>query len=110
MNNKFSKLLIREEKLQKLIQKENGVVYTKNGEVLRHFDIRRIDKLKMLVVKNPRFDISQVINELTEQNSIFIPKGANSYVASDFDGSTNHMREDKNQYSVYAIQFYVTYF
>ena len=97
------------EKLQRLIQEETGSLCTKDRTQIFGWYEKSLGKIQTLVVQNPCLDINRVINELAEQDSLFIPHGANAYVASDFNGSTNHIREDGKQWSVYAIQFYRLY-
>ena len=64
-----------------------------------------------LVVQNPSNSatLEHLLQGMFERKSMFIPKDANAYAASDFDGGTQHVRTingvDK-QFSVYAIQFY----
>ena len=99
------------EKLERLTQDESSRMFKlPNGNFLRTKDVIFQGKIRTLVVRNPCADISQVIDEMAERDSVFIPKEANSYVVSDFNPATQHIRrndagEEKN-FSVYAVQFY----
>ncbi len=99
------------DKLEKLTQDESGKLYHANGaKTIPEFTIP-IGKIRTLVLANPCLDVSNEIDKMTERNSFFIPKGANAYVASDFNGDTQHLRESdlegsKKSYSVFAVQFY----
>lgn len=96
------------EKLTKLIQDDDGDILKENIYI-NPSEIKTIGKIKTLMVQTPCLDISEVIDEMTERNSYFIPKLANAYVASDFNGSTQHVRNlegNEKMFSIYAIQFY----
>ena len=98
-------------KLEKLTQDEDGMLHRADGRVLSPEYAIPKGKIIPLVVANPCFDISSVIDEMTERKSILIPETANSYVASDFSGDTQHLRKSDLEghekfYSVFAIQFY----
>ena len=97
-------------KLQRLTQDELGRLFRADGSHVFKQDIELVDKIKTLVVQHPCLDISAVIDEMCERNSAFVPRDANSYVASDFNGDTQHVRKNpetnkENVFSVYAIQF-----
>jgi hypothetical protein len=96
------------DKLDQLIQRPDGDLEFKNKYVSR-LQARQVCPLRTLVIRNPA-TVKETLDEMAEHNSAFIPKNANSYVASEFDGGTQHVRRDDNgnekMYSVYAIQFY----
>ena len=97
------------EKLEKLTQDEEGILYKEGGEIVQRSYAVLTGKIKTLVVSHPCMDISKVIDGLVERESVFIPRDANAYVTSDFSGETQHIRKSKGQekfYSVFAIQFY----
>lgn len=100
------------EKLERLTQDKYGLLHLAGGRVLNPEFVARKGKIKTLVVADSSSDdISKVINEMTEKEPALIPKGANSYVTSDFSGETQHLRKIDSEghekvYSVYAIQFY----
>ncbi|MBI2672935.1 hypothetical protein HYX19_01625 [Candidatus Woesearchaeota archaeon] len=98
-------------RLEKLTQDEDGILHRADGRVLSPEYAIPKGKIRPLVIANPCFDISSVINEMTERKSVFIPCGANAYVASDFSGDTQHLRKSDLEgherfYSVFAVQFY----
>ena len=103
-------------KLQKLLQVPWGELYFDNGPKINLEDripplnSRQIDRIKTLVVRNPCLEIGAVIDEMVQQGSAFIPKSANAYVVSDFNGDTQQVRKDEegreHMFSVYAVQFY----
>ena len=93
------------EKLQKLIQDELGGLFRTDGNVVSEDHVARVGKLKTLVIQHPCVDISTVLDEMAQRNSLFIPKNAHAYVASDFNGDTQYIRGEK-ALSVYAVQFY----
>jgi len=98
-------------KLEKLTQNESGTLHRADGSILSPQYAIHKGKIRPLVVANPCIDISNVIDEMTKEKSVFIPPGANAYVASDFSGDTQHLRKsnlegDEKFYCVYAIQFY----
>ena len=97
------------EKLKRLKQNEDGTIYSPNGTFIRDSEIRRISKLFTLTTSH--LNIENDLDELAERNSVLIPKSANSYVASEFNGGTQHIRKndetgEEKMYAVYAIQFY----
>ena len=91
------------EKLQQLIQDESGHLKNQDGTALRYET--RVGPLTTITVKHPVLDISSIVDDLADKNSAIIPRGANAYVASDFNCDTQFIKEDK-AYSVYALQFY----
>jgi hypothetical protein len=98
-------------KLEKLTQEESGRLHRADGQEIRMGYALPVGKIRAIVVANPCFDISQVIDKMVERNSACIPKEANAYVASDFSGDTQHLRKsnsggDEKFYSVFALQFY----
>ncbi|HLC81384.1 MAG TPA: hypothetical protein VJH68_01890 [Candidatus Nanoarchaeia archaeon] len=98
-------------KLERLMQDEDGTLYRDDGDLLSKDDAILVGKITTLVVANPCIDISRMIDEMTERKSVFIPEGANAYVASDFSGDTQHLRKSDLEghekfYSVFAVQFY----
>ena len=97
-------------KLERLTQVECGEFKLPNGHFLSQCQVWHKGEIKTLVVANPCISISQEIDAMAERKSPFIPEGANSYIVSDFNPDTQHLRrneagEEKN-YSAYAIQFY----
>lgn len=97
--------------LERLMQDEDGYIERKDGTAVSEMELIRMGQLKTIVVQNPCADIGEVLNKMAERNSSLIPNYANAYVASDFDGDTQHVRRDsetgsKKMYSVYAVQFY----
>ncbi len=93
---------------EKLLRLHHGFV-----EDLKYSDKKILPKgrPRTLVVQNPSNDntLDNILQDLFEKKSWFIAKDANAYVASEFNVSTEHLRnvdgEDK-QFSVYAVQFY----
>ena len=99
------------DKLEKLTQDETGRLHRADGKLIRLGYAVPIGKIGTIVVANPCLDISNVIDEMAERNSVCVPKGANAYVSSDFSGDTQHLRKSDLEghekfYSVYAVQFY----
>ena len=76
------------------------------GRLIRDEQAERVGPLKTLPIKNPCWDIEGEINKMAERNSCFIHPGANAFSSSGWNADTQHLREDGNAYSVYAIQFY----
>lgn len=98
-------------KLERLIQDEAGALFSSDRR-LRSIDYRLKGKITCLVVKNPCLDISKEIQDTAERASTFVPEGANSYVASEFNPDTQHIINESGKkyfYSVYAVQFYRMY-
>ncbi len=99
------------DKLEKLTQDDSGRLYQDDGiKLCPRYAIPK-GKIRTLVVPNPCLDISNVIDEMAERKSVFIPEDANSYAVSDFSGDTQHLRKsdlegNEKFYSVFAIQFY----
>lgn len=99
------------EKLEKLTQEDNGKILDKEGHEITQKFLFQVGKIRTLVVANPILDVSKEIDKMAEQNSCFIPQGANAYVASDWNPDTQHLRktdleEHEKLYSVFAVQFY----
>jgi hypothetical protein len=99
------------DKLERLIQDEFGNVCKSNNFIIDKDKIVFVDKIKTIVIKNPVLEISNEIDKMAENNSECIPKYANSYIASEFNPDTQHLRKSKdrksgNFYSAYAIQFF----
>ena len=88
--------------IQRLIQ-DNGYLKKKDGTPI--YGERQIGIITTLTVQNPVVDIEAEINGLAARKSIIIPSGANAYVASNFNGDAQFIREEKF-FSVYALQFY----
>ena len=98
-------------KLEKLTQDESGILHRADGRVLHPEYAIPKGKIRTLVIEHPCLDISRVIDEMTERNSVLIPGGSNAYAVSDFSGDTQHERKSdvegrKKPCSVYAVQFY----
>ena len=81
------------EKLEKLIQNDFGEISRSGGKIVYPEFLMPTGKIKTIVEANPCIDIYRVIDEMAERNSLFIPYGANSYVASDFNPDTQHIRK-----------------
>lgn len=99
------------DKLEKLIQDESGALYRPDGRLIENEDIHPVGKIKTIIEANPCIDVSQIIDKRAEEFPSFVPYNANSYVASDFNPDTQHIRKSNLEggekfYSVYAIQFY----
>ena len=99
------------DKLEKLMQEESGKLHRADGRALSQKYVIPQGKIRTFVVANPCLDVSKFIDKMAEGDSFYIPEGANAYVASDFDGSTQHLRgstlEGKEKlYCVFAVQFY----
>lgn len=96
-----------------LTEDEIGDICRKGKPLSMWEEIQPIGKLSTLVIKNPCLDLSYEVNRLAEQGSPVIPKYANSYVISDFNPATQHIKKDQNDaesfYSVYAVKFYRVY-
>ena len=98
-------------RLEKLTQDESGRLHRADGPAIGQGYAIPVGKIGTIIVAIPCLDISLVIDEMTERNSVCIPKGANAYVASDFSGDTQHLRKSdlkghEKFYSVFAFQFY----
>ena len=98
-------------KLQRLKQDELDNLFKADGSRIPKKDIWIVDKIKTLTVEHPCLDISAVIDEMSERKSAFVPDFANAYVASDFNGDTQHVRQssetkEERMFAVYAVQFY----
>lgn len=91
------------EKLERLMQKEDGEIYALDGE--RIIGLGLIGTITTIKVKNPVLDVSSVIDKLTKEGAHFIPHGANAYIVSSFNPDTQFMQDGK-AYSCYALQFY----
>lgn len=53
---------------------------------------------------------AKIIENMQKRDSPSVPKIANAYVISEYNGSTNHIRiieGREKQFTVYAIQFYL---
>lgn len=104
---------IKMNELERLTQTDEGRFYRGNIEVDRR-NVYHVGRITTLTVPSPCLDISEFMRELANRDSAFIPTQATAYVASDFSGDTQHVRESgeggvKRVYSVYAIQFYYVY-
>ena len=97
-------------KLEQLTKDESGQLFRANKTPVRAKFLLHKGKIKTIVVPNPSHCISLIFDEMAERDSAFIPKGANAYVASKFNGDTQHVRKSEESgekiYSVYGIQFY----
>lgn len=98
-------------KLEKLTQEESGSFHQADGTVIDSRYLTLMGRIITLVQPNPGRDISKFVDEMTKEDSIFIPGGANAYVVSDFSGTAqrlikNYLDGEKKFCSVYAIQFY----
>lgn len=98
-------------KLERLTQEEDGEFRIfPNGPLLNQSQVWHIGKIKTYITREC-LGATLEIERMTPENSDFVPEGANSYVISDFNGMTQHLRPDlhgKGQinYAVYAVQFY----
>ena len=98
------------DKLEKLTQDESGILHRADGRELHPQCAVPKGKITTIVESNP-CDIDGVIAGMAERDSVVIPKGANAYVASDWNPDTQHLRKsnlegDGKFYSVFAVQFY----
>ncbi|MBI2110552.1 hypothetical protein HYT51_02120 [Candidatus Woesearchaeota archaeon] len=105
---------LKMKRLEKLTQDEDGTLHQADGRTISPERIILKGKIRTLVVANPCLDISNVIDEMTERNSVFVPEGVHAYVASDFSGDTQHLRKsdlemNKKFYCVFAVQFCYIY-
>ncbi len=98
--------------LTRLIQDEHGWMYVREGVFHRHVDSRNVShagKIRTVVFENP-VDVEEAMNKYVKDYPASIPKLANSYVISDFNGGTQKVvKDDKDKehvLSVYALQFY----
>ena len=95
-------------KLEKLTQNEFGELFFSDDREIST-NVSKRGKIKTLVVEHPCLEISNVITEMFNKKSNFIPERTNAYITSDFSAETQHLKENKKFYSVYAIQFYYVY-
>ncbi|MEI7718532.1 MAG: hypothetical protein WCI72_01590 [archaeon] len=98
------------ERLARLIPYDDGGFKLLNGLYVSPRQVLHKGDPNTFVVQNPCLNISREINERAAKGWILIPDGANSYVVSDFNPDTQHVRHDESgkekNYSVYAVQFY----
>lgn len=97
-------------KLEKLTQDEEGYLFREDGTRIEK--INRVGKLITLIVQNPEYIIDETIKEMAKSNSVLVPKIANAYLRSDFNGGSQHIRindstSKESFYSTYAVQFYL---
>ncbi|MBI4141675.1 hypothetical protein HY484_01995, partial [Candidatus Woesearchaeota archaeon] len=78
-------------KLQKLTQDEEGHLFRKDGSMVKHDDFGLVGRIQTLILQNG-VEVSRTIDEMAERKSAWLPRWTNAYVASDFDGSTQHIR------------------
>lgn len=93
-------------KLERLTENEFGHICKGDSVLVIGKDVFSVSKTKTLTVKHPCLDISDEINKLAENDSPFIPKRANSYIASDYNQDTQHNQINRKIYSVFAVKFY----
>ena len=98
--------------LPRLIQDDYGWMYVKEGIHHRHINSRNISpvgKIRTVVFEN-FVEVEEAMNKYANDYPASIPKLANSYIISDFNGGTQKiMRDDEGKehiLSVYALQFY----
>src|SRR3990167_5632677 len=91
------------ERLEKLTQDEDGMLYRENGEIVKRSYAMLMGKIRPLVVSHPCMDISKIIDEMAEKDSVSIPKGANAYITSDFSGDTQHLRRLDGKEKFYFV-------
>ena len=94
-------------KLVKLTQDEQGNLFMADGSKIQR--VFHEDKIRTLVIRNAE-GLEACIDALCARNSVLIPKYANCYYASEFNGDTQHIRKnsktgEETMFSVYAVQF-----
>lgn len=98
-------------KLERLTENEFGHICKGDRVLVIGKDVFSVSKTKTLRVEYP-LDISEKIDKMAENSSSFIPKRANSYVASDYNPDTQHIQRNGDNtgevYSVFAVKFYKT--
>jgi hypothetical protein len=99
--------------LTRLLQEEDKrFLKTKYGKIIDYGETVPMGKIRAVVFENP-VDIEKEIESYVKNYPSSVPKDANSYVVSDFNGGTQHVRKDGKEkehlYSVYAIQFCYTF-
>ena len=92
------------EKLERLVQDEGRYLYKKDNTFAEGM---MVGKIMALPIEN-FVEIDSVVDEWAKNDSAMIPKGANAYVASDFNAGTQFEKNGKI-YSCYALQFYWIY-
>ncbi|MBI3623218.1 hypothetical protein HY212_04030 [Candidatus Pacearchaeota archaeon] len=98
--------------LERLTQDEFGNLFINDRVkiVIPPRDISHRGKIRTVILENPSFDVETGIREWAEQYPSSIPKSANAYVISEFNGGTQKIFKDdkgkEHMLSVYAVQFY----
>jgi len=87
--------------LLRLIQDDDGVLYTFDGRLITEFTAK--GKLKTIRVQNPA-SLDSIVKDI-EKYCSSIPKYANAVLVSDFNPDTQFVKDEK-AFSCYAIQFY----
>lgn len=100
-------------KLQRLTQDDKGRLLRPDRSAVFQREFSLAGKIQTLTLQNGE-SVDSVINEMAERKSAWIPPEANAYIASDFNGSTQHLRIGGNFFehffSVYAVQFITDYY
>jgi len=97
-------------KLEKIIIDEKGEFNIKSKGNISNWNLVPIGLPITFLLHNSE-NPDEVINKWSENKMAIIPKYANCYALSEFNGSTQHLRKKENEdneqiYSVYAVQFY----
>ena len=100
-----------ERTLERIFQNSGGFFSTKEGKYIPSESVYPVSDIKMIVTTRLDSEKDEEIKERVKSGSSFIPKRANTYAFSDFDGATQHIREDldtgeSKMFRVYAVQFY----
>ena len=95
--------------LEKLTQDELGKFFHSDGREISFADLIPVGKIRTIVYEN-FLNISEILEEKAKRYPSFIPYGADSYIVSEFNCDSQHIKKDskgkEKAYSVFAIQFY----
>jgi|SRR3989344_5070866 len=94
-------------KLERVFQDKDGYLTFEDGTDVDIWETEPIGKIKTLVVKGPCANVNELIEKMHERKDSFIPEYAEVYVVSDTNPNTRHIKKDGEQYSVYAVQFFM---
>ncbi|MBI2044783.1 hypothetical protein HYT23_01880 [Candidatus Pacearchaeota archaeon] len=102
-------------KLERLTQNEYGDLFANDGILNKrstaadHKVIMPCGKIRTIIFENP-VNIEEEMEKYAENYPASVPKSANAYLVSDFNGGTQKVFRDDNgkehMLSVYAVQFY----
>ncbi|MEK6926291.1 MAG: hypothetical protein AABW50_03360 [Nanoarchaeota archaeon] len=102
------------QKLERLTQDDEGNFFAKgrltNSDMpIPSRDLTPKGRIRVLILENP-VDIEEEIKKYANNYPSSVPKDANAYIISDFNGGTQHARKDEKEKehmcSAYALQFY----